>query len=464
MIKKTKIDSIIYKISPVIFALCVAITAFFSCWFLSVREPIGDDVMGHFDKAISFYLDEMEDTLGEPITTFGQSIKTVGLIYSKWSGRLLGYFFNELSGVLSDEIKAYIGTSVLLSNVLVILILAYGSTREMVQHPLIYMIIFLAMYWYRPLGFYEYMWTMITIYEIPLLVSLVYCKYMLREGEKNGVFAVMLGLMAGISNEICVVMLISILGSDWLYKVCTKKTAFKSILNYMGLFVGGIINILSPGNINRMSQSHDSTMHTRLIAPRMKDSADAHRVMLIPGDICLKILVFALILVTLVFFAYFVKKRGKAGLFLILINLYQYIIAGIISVITWGLMSRTPAYGLSFWMALFYISLIKLFHIVVPKTESPILWVRRCSVVFGMALLFYFVIGNYNWMLNHAKIANERRDRIERAVCQGKKEVSVPRFKDDSLGPITEQKCLNEKDQYDSIYYIKYYSIHIIVE
>ena len=98
------------------------------------------------------------------------------------------------------------------------------------------MVVYLALYWYRPLCSGEYMWTMISIYEFSLMACLVFCAYMLRSGDekKNIIIAIILGFLAGISNETCAMLTISVLGLDWVYKVVTKGAPLKSFFMYSG--------------------------------------------------------------------------------------------------------------------------------------------------------------------------------------------------------------------------------------
>ncbi len=458
---RDKIESYNKRITPYLFALCILVLSGFSLWFLLVREPIGDDIMGFFDKGISFYLDEMDDTLGERITTVNQSFKTVWLIYTTWSGRIIGYIFNALSGVLPEGIKAIIGTGVLAANVLLVLTIAYGSIREVLYHPFIYTVLYLVMYWYRPEGYYEYMWTMISVYEIPLLFCLVFCVYMINgdRSKKELWPAFFLGFFAGISNEICAVLTVSLLGIIWLSDLLKKRIGIKSILLYFGLFAGTVINVFAPGNFNRLNQSHDESMHTMPLLLRMKNSLGAHKNILISGGTTLRIAIAAIILLCFGLVIKYLVNHGITGLKDIFKEIYPYLIACFTSIVVWGCMSRTPTYGLSFWLAFVYVTIIKTLQFTINDNYTSLL--KSVTTIACAMLVASFVLMNSGWMIKHTDTSLSRQRLINEAVSNGQKSVTVPRYSDDALGRITDPDCLNGQLSYDDDAYRAYYGIQI---
>ena len=457
---------LIKKITPLVFALCVLVMFAYSFWFLLIREPIGDDVMGLFDKGISFYLDEMDDTIGERITTVPQAFGAVKLLYTKWSGRIVGYAFNEINGLLSSTIKAVIGACILNGNVLLMLVIAYGSLKKASFHPLMYTVLFLAMYWYRPLGFYEYMWTMISVYEIPLMACLIFCTYLLRNGyeEKQIGTAIFLGLIAGASNEVCVALTIALLGIRWLYGIAKKEFDLNSLTYYIGLFVGTLLCVLAPGNFNRMRQSHDDVLKSTPIALRVKNSIGAHKDMLISGNTALRIMITIILVTALALTVRFVIKYGREGIAYIWREIYPFVVAGVASIAVWGVMPRTPAYGLSFWIGLVYIAIAKVIRITLPHKVNEKGLVEILSGCLGLALIISFLLGNTGWLIRHMEYTEHRMQLIKEAASEGKEEILIPAYPDDAIGPIVEQGCLNEQEQYDADHYLAYYGIHIIIE
>ncbi len=462
-----KSTEITKKIIPFIFLVCLLTTAGFSCWFLMIREPIGDDIAGFYETSISFYLDEMEDSLGDRITSVGQAFNAVKLVYSTWSGRILGYTLACLSGVLPTAVKAVMGSGIMMINALLVLLIAFRNLRESIKHPVLYMVTYLALYWYRPLCSGEYMWTMISIYEFALMACLIFCAYMLRNGyDKNNniIVAIILGFLAGITNETCVILTISVLGLDWIYKVAIKKIPLKSFFMYSGLFVGSLINVLSPGNFNRMKQSHDQEIHDISLLARIKDSIGAHRVMLISGNTILRIVILGLMVSVMVFTIRFILLYGKEGVKLLLRETFPFIVSGLVSIAMWGCMPRTPAYGLSFWIALFYISIGKIIRVSFPKENVGFNAFKAYgNITVGIILIIAFVTGNVKWLTNHTKTSISRGNLIEKAISKGENEVIVPRYEDDALGPITFYDYLNDQDAYDSDTCRTYYGLLVIV-
>ncbi len=454
------------KIILFVFLVCLLITAGFSCWFLMIREPIGDDIAGFYETSISFYLDEMEDSLGDRITSVGQAFNAVKLVYSTWSGRILGYTLACLGGVLPTVVKAVMGSGIMMINSLLVLLIAFGNLKETIKHPVLYMVTYLALYWYRPLCSGEYMWTMISIYEFSLMVCLIFCAYMLINDsvKKNVVIAIILGFLAGISNETSAILTISVLGLDWIYKVATKKEKLSSFFMYGGLFVGSIINILSPGNFNRMKQSHDHEIHDISFLERLKDSIGAHRVMLISGNTVLRIVIIGLMVSTTFFTVRFICMYGKKGIIVILRETYPFIISGLVSIAMWGCMPRTPAYGLSFWIALFYITIGRLVKITFPKENFKFTKaIMYTNIVIGTILIIAFIADNSSWLIKHTQISVRRNELIGEAVLSNKEEVVVPRYTDEALGPMTNQDYLNNQDVYDSETCRTYYGLRVRV-
>ncbi len=448
------------------FLICILVTAGFSCWFLMVREPIGDDVAGFYETSISFYLDEMEDSLGDRITSVDQAFSAVKLVYANWSGRILGYTLACLSGVLPTVVKAVVGSAIMTVNTILVLLIAFGNPKGIIKHPVLYMVVYLALYWYRPLCPGEYMWTMISVYEFSLMVCLIFCAYMLINGdaEKNIIFAIILGFLAGITNETCVILTISVLGLVWIYKVVIKKEPIRSIFMYAGLFVGSLINILSPGNFNRMKQSHDQELHNIPLMERIKESIGAHRVMLISGNIVLRIVIIGLMVSVFVFVVRYIFLYGKTGLKVLLRETYPFIISGLVSIVMWGCMPRTPAYGLSFWIVLFYITVGRLIKITFPKENIEFGTVKTyANIIVGTILVITFISCNFGWLMNHTKTSVIRGKLIEEAVSLGESEVVVPRYQDDALGPITNQDYLNDQDIHDSDTCRTYYGLRVVI-
>lgn len=448
-----------------IFIACVLVCAAFSFRYLMIQEPIGDDVFSNYSMAISYYLDEVPDSPGERITTFSQAMDSVKYIYTKWSGRILGYVFLESNGVLPSLIKAIIGAVTFAINVLLIMTLGFGSLKEASKHSFLFAILYLTMYWYRPQAFFQYMWTMISVYEIPLMVCLAFCYTMIRckhQGSRELIAANALGLIAGASSEICAIMTISILGVIWIKKIATKELKLKSIVYYCGLFAGAGLCILAPGNFHRAGQSHDSELRTLSIFERLIDSIRAHKGVLIPVNQVIRgvlaiILIYAIVSLTL----YFIR-HGRDGFKRLWLGCYPYVISAFASILVWGIMPGTPMYGLGYWMAIIWILVAKIIRITeFEQGPDKIAFVQGTASLF---ILLWFGIQNVPWLEDYALVRQERIALIDEAVQVGAEEVLVPRYTetvDENLAVID---YLNGQGMYDTDVYRDYWGLRVKIE
>lgn len=448
-----------------IFIACVLVCAAFSFRYLMIQEPIGDDVFSNYSMAISYYLDEVPDSPGERITTFSQAMDSVRYIYTKWSGRILGYIFLELNGVLPFTVKALTGAITFTINVLLIMIIGFGSIKEASRHSLLFVIIYLVMYWYRPQAFFQYMWTMISVYEIPLMVCLAFCYTMVRykhQGSKELIAANALGLIAGASNEICAIMTISILGVIWIKKIATKELKLKSIVYYCGLFVGAGLCILAPGNFNRAGQSHDSELRTMTIFERLIDSIRAHKGVLIPVNQTIRGVIVVILIYVIGSLILYLIRHGRDGLKRLWSGCYPYVVSAMVSVTVWGVMPGTPMYGLGFWMAIIWVLVAKIIRIT-EFEQGP----DKIAFVKGIAsimVVLWFVIHNIPWLSDYAEVRQERIALIDETVKSGGEEVVVPRYPETVDGNLVVLDYLNGQGMYDTDVYRDYWGLRVKIE
>ena len=455
----------IKEIRLLLFAICIVTAGGLTFWYFMVQEPVGDDVISFFSNSISFYLDDEVPSLGPKMTSFAQAINLLKKLYFKWSGRILGYFFDVLTALIPKWIKAIIGTLVITGNTIMILNIIYEGFKKTIQHPFSFVFLFTVMYWYRPLGFYEYMWTMLSVYEIPLFVCLVFCNFILlhnNTGSKKEVcVAIVLGFLAGISNETCVFITFSILGINWLMQLYLKNTSPSSIKTYLGFFLGTAINVFSPGNFNRLTQSHDSRIKNKSVIERLKSSIASHKDTLIPSNTLWRVVVGVLIIVTIFLVIRYIKNYRFEGAKKIWRCSYVYIITGCLSVLLWGVMPGTPTYGLSFWIGIVYITLFKIIECTKPVLHNNVTLIKE--VIISVLLSVCFLYNNLPWLWEYTKVSVERNHLIQEAVQREEMEVKVPLYSSDSLGPITTD-LLNDQSQYDSEHYIQFYNIRVIID
>lgn len=155
-----------------------------SFYFVIVSEPVGDDILNHFDNGISLYLDDEPHDIGTRITAFSQVLYAFKHYYLKWSGRVIGNILMVMVGLIPPILRAAITAAVYVANTLLTLQIVYGSAKKALCHPTAITALFLALYWFRPIGGLARMWTMVSVYEIPLTLCLIYIYIWKAEAQR----------------------------------------------------------------------------------------------------------------------------------------------------------------------------------------------------------------------------------------------------------------------------------------
>ncbi len=453
-----KLDSLLFVCSAVVLYGIALI-------FLLNNEAIGDDVGGVFTNATANYLGEYHGEYHR-VESLKQFLDTIIFSYNNWGGRLLGYFISGLGFVSPTWCRALMGSFFQVGNCILIIILACDSRNEVVRHSVALILIYCVMYWYRPLAYFNYMWTFLSFYEASLFVSLLYIiigrTYEGRPAIKEILIQV-LGLIVGISHEMFVGLTIVIIGFDWLRKVKDKQLRIKSIIHHLGLLIGTSICFMAPGNFIRFNSAHENSVRVIPIYERMVGSFMGHLNILFPQNIFVKV-VFLLFIAwalscTLSLFKTHVIKEEIYG---ILNKTGVYIIAGVASIVSWGIMPRTQAYGLSFWIALVFVVLITLTN---NRTNSHS--IIKSSLLETLLVLFiiaFLTITEYPRVKMFVQTSQERKRLISQAVSEKEGEVIVPRYPNECKSERLNFDYLNNQDFYDEPSVDAYYGIHVILD
>lgn len=162
------------KIELLIGCVIIGAVAVFVMFFSYINEPVGDDILGYYEGALTFYLDDFRNVLGEKLTSMSQIIKLLNFTYMHWSGRMPGYFINYLGKFMPKFVQAFLTAFVFTVNILLAMRIAYKEWIKTLSKPLVFGFIFLALYWYRYAVCYNYMWTMVSIYSFAVMFCLLY--------------------------------------------------------------------------------------------------------------------------------------------------------------------------------------------------------------------------------------------------------------------------------------------------
>lgn len=444
------------------------------CFITAVSEPVGDDILLHFDQGLTLYLDDEPHVIGERITSLRQVFNAVKYSYLKWSGRVTGYFFAFSISLIPRLFRALLTAAVYVSNVLLALRLVYGSIKRVLYHPITFEVLFLAMYWFKPDGSYSKMWTMVSVYGIPLFLSLLYCNLAYSEdiwqtSRSSLIFFQLLGLFTGLSNEISGAILISMLGLDWLTRILSKKSHWTSLFGHSGLGIGYLLCFFAPGNFHRMVQAHDATLYTKTLAERMQASYTMHQTILKSDWQVLRYMLILLLLAAVISLLLECSSHGilKTSKRFFLRNL-PFLSGGAISILAWGCVSYAPAYGMDFFICVFYIILLRTIDIEHILERSKFSHCKNtaqitCSLI-AVVLCAMFLKAQWRWLKSYTFDTLQRQILISAAVEDGCNEVVVPAYSGSSSHPLVWVGPLNQQSQYDTPFCIAYWNTHIIIQ
>ena len=443
-----------------------------SFYYIIVSEPVGDDLLGQFDNSISLYLDDEPHDIGTRITTFSQVLYSFKHIYLKWSGRVMPYILAPMSALIPPILQAVITAAVYVANTLLTLQIVYGSAKKALCHPAAITALFLALYWFRPNASLTRMWTMISVYEIPLMLCLIYL-YLYGKLEFKGPVRIalwsLLGLLVGSSHEVFGACLIAILGTGWLISVLRKEIPWTKLFLHTGLGVGYLVCFFAPGNFHRMKQSHDAMIYTTSFGERLHNSLSLHKQIILPDWRDLRVLLSFLILLSAVSIIFTLFRVGKRRFLTeYILPVFPLVVGSVISMLAWGAVSYVPNYGLGFWICLFYMILLSLL-------EPEKLWesmgairiqslARLSSAIVGVCLCILFFKGQYGWLKTYSETAIYRQLTIKNAIAAGQEEVIIPAYPAAVSHPRIWVTPLNSQQEFDSEYCREYWGIHIIID
>lgn len=456
------------KQKPLMFGglIVLGVTCFMS-FFCYKNLPIGDDVLTYFEGALTAYLDEFTYTPGERITSVSQVVKEVGFAYRYWSGRMPGYTILFL-GKLFPKLVQAAATAVLYSaNVFLALQILCKDAKKALSSSLSFLVLFLALYWFRPSQFYTYMWTMVSIYSSSVFLCLLYYKISVVD-EKSDMthrrwIQYGIGFLAWFSHEVISLCMITAVGIHWLAATMQKKQKWTTLVRHAGLFAGYVFCFFAPGNFYRLGQSHD-VIDTSL-AKRLSASVNIH-IKILTGTREAEILFFATLFLAFLAAGILLVKKDRETIAKICLDNAGFAGGGVISILVWALFSGVPEYGLDLWIVMVYLMLFS----VIRTIPENIKWrnkpdLQRSLCMFGAVILLgLFVMRFGNEILSYTRIAGERNRLATAAAEAGEKEVVVPRVPENISNQRYALGYLNGQTSYDSIYYCRYYGIRIVIE
>lgn len=437
-----------------------------SVYFVYINEPIGDDILGMFDGGLSGYLEEF-DGLGTRITSLHQVIEQLKTVYLYWSGRMPGYTIMLIGRLLPRFATSIITAAINIGICILALKILYEDIRKGLRHILCFVIIYLAVYWYKTDLYFTYMWTMTGIYSTAVFWCLAYYVFAFSNQEhrwdirsKRFWGLQILGLVAGWSHEVLSLTMIAIVGIRWIIDVRDKKVKWYNLFMHTGLGVGYLLGFFAPGNFNRMRKPRQQSSLTILM--RMYRSVRGHKNAVISPSGEMR-LIFGVIVVLAIFalIRLMVNKGMKESITLFLKKNLPFIGGGLTAGIAWGLVNRVPGYGMDLWVVIVYLTLFQTINLGFEGMRIDTEWIQS---ICGLLLTLGVIAININEVAMYTEISTERRNRIREAVENNQEEVLVPAYPDTLPSYRYELSYLNGQEHYDTEYYREYYGIHIIID
>lgn len=424
--------------------------------------------------------------------------------YVTWDGRvtaraiapLIRWIFSLPDGVNWTLFSLYIVTIVLILFLLVIQVIC-GSIRAGMDAPMLILLTGVLLF-FVPSYSYAYMTRLLmyvftNIYVVSVILYLFF--YILirqffrqaagagSEGQADtkteykevtagrliGINAV--GLAAGLSHEaygvIFGVVLLTQLIRFWLEN--HRKISIRYLFMYVGYFVGFCICFFAPGNFNRASQSHESTLRTVPLVQRLFNSIYVHafiayKVWIVPV-IVLPVLAVAIIVL--------LHKRvltWKEIIVAVVHNL-EWFLGFAMSAMTWGLVARVVNYGMLAANVLLIIGVLRVLcewwkcvagRLSTERKKSGM--IRRISAVVSLAVVLIMAVANCSELMTVHQTADVWRENIRVARKVGMEEIAVPAYPMNLNPKFYEPQIINYQNSYNKQAYRVVYGTRIVVE
>ena len=141
----------------------ILIVSCFTGWFYFINEPLNEDLGAYFDHSS-----------GLRITTLHQVLERTKNVYMGWSGRIPGYFLVYISKLFPRYVQAIAVAVVFSANILLTIRIIVKGTLRSLSSPVLFIILYLVLYWYRLSLDVNYRWEFVAIYSVTLTMTLLY--------------------------------------------------------------------------------------------------------------------------------------------------------------------------------------------------------------------------------------------------------------------------------------------------
>ncbi len=433
--------------------------------------PIGDDVLFTSTDSILHYLDDYDGDYGEKITNVQLLFESSIVYYTNWSGRVIGFMISALRSIFNDVFVGVFSGIVFVFSIIVCLLNINGSIKKIKPSQII--ILFLVLYYFTEAAFFYYRFVFTSMYVLACAFIMLYyfvvtdkLDYTNEVDIKICLLLNIFGFFTGMQHEMFSALLCCMIFFQAVFNYSIKvKYIIRAILYNLGLLLGILAGVFSPGTFVRMAQSHSDGLQNSL-AERFEFSFYIHIDVLTTNSLfghALMIILIAFALITIIF----IRKQN----FLTVIKRNMGLISGAIaSLVAWSFSPYIPNYGLLLYLMIALILILKNtatfeelnLSFLSKKAKSTLggTW-NAIIVIIAVLSMFY---SNFFW-INDLKATTVKREvLINQAIANNEDSVVVPAYPQSTSNVFTCYNYNNSPSDYESMYYQKYYGIVVVPE
>ncbi len=443
-------------------AVIITIITVSMMFFLRIFEPCGDEILFSYDGALTLYLDNTDFVLGNRIQTLSQSISMIEKMYLDWGGRMMGYFSFYIGILFPKMFRSVLSACIFSFNTILVLRIALKDTRKVIKSPILFCMVYFALYWVRYAIFFMYMWLWVCLYSFSAMLVLLYYNIAvidMKKGRphKTALLAI-LGFFAGFSHEIfsfsLIIMVVISLGIAML----RRKSAYSEIKRHIGLIIGYTLCFFSPGNYNRANQSHSAIRENYL--DRLELCVKQHISSLIGNNESKIIFIFIALFCGIAIIFYMLNNHLDAFISIIVENA-GVLFTLLLSPFIWAFAPSCPSYNMELWLMLAY-GMMLTFIVGFLQSRGQILR-EYISIIGTVLIMIAFVLLYKDPVTLYAKTAIMRNQIIKQTVEKGNETAIIPMYSDtlepDKYGTyeLNNQEALNDE------WYTAYYGSKLVL-
>ena len=470
--------------SKYILSLVVLLFIFFFVFFISYyQQPIGDDVLYQSTYGYRVYYggNNYEVELGEQITNVRLWMESIQGLYNYHSGRMVGHALIPLLSIFGQAFTAIMTGLCFIALILLAAAITFGSFRESLKHTAILLLIFLIIFYFNPGVGILLMWTMVSIYIVPLILLCYYYylfQYKLHYGKgRLSILAIILfnalGFFAGFNHEVYSLVFLSFVVFLTIKEVLLNKIPLNRMFYHTGLLIGTLVCITARGNFFRLHHcSHSMIRMAKPYLSRLFAVVGTNMRMLLGIEYSSIIIISIVLLFMGLSYRYIYGNRASIKNFIKLLDPGFFIKINAVDIcfllyliVVWSLFPYIGLQGTLLFILWLTIIILKNAAVYwIDKDKNLLLRIENSYIGASLLIIVLFSasILNFNWMQSMIKTTIERNYLIREAIKENRSTVEVPLYEEICSNRFTFNNYNNfagGNNENESIYYKKYFGV-----